>query len=482
MSNSFNNFRTVVGMISMFVFAVYAVVSVYWTYRLYLARSDIILHKRRVNLSLLTNITLVISFFLYTFLLGAITIDVGYSYHWTYHAAIFIHFCAMYVCVWRFTLLSFDINWYVSDVFYLFLKCDTNIAKKRTVSMINMEWHKLLNPTTLTTNFFIRHKKTLGNSRFVRNVVCTMLLVTFIVLLIPTLGTEKVSTIGHDMPENEVDQSKQSKQWGLFLALMTLGLFGIPEIGLVVIMINTPVFHDAFLVRTEMKLFTSIVLVDLSIYFLVSMLHYKFQMEGTAKTNLEFILDVLLFNSVGLAFFLKKKKGNFIGSMITTYWVLIRIQPLMHTESVESLIKVKSFHKSQEQKFEDMLIEMSSDPIHHDDQTSPLSPIQTVTMEMANGCGHIGDMPLSPRLHSHGYDTMDISQKADVSPLSDRGRESIKLPLLSKLPLSPLQSNIELEEHRQTSKNDISLKMVLKHVKAFEAFMAYLAKGICFFF
>ncbi|ETO13282.1 hypothetical protein RFI_24091, partial [Reticulomyxa filosa] len=161
--------------------------------------------------------------------------------------------------------------------------------------MINMEWHKLLNPTTIKNDFYIRHKKTLGNSRFIRNIIATIVTITFLLFTVPTLIAESKTGKSEDSPE-EVNTSTQV--WNLIVALINIGLFSIPEAILMIIMVKTPVFHDAFLVRKEMKLFTWIVLIDLSIYLIVAILHYAFRLNGDGKTEFEFILDLFLLNCI----------------------------------------------------------------------------------------------------------------------------------------------------------------------------------------
>ncbi|ETO23102.1 hypothetical protein RFI_14082 [Reticulomyxa filosa] len=173
--------------------------------------------------------------------------------------------------------------------------------------------------------------------------------------------------------------------------------------------------------------------------------------------------------------------------MLTSYWVLIRIQPLMNIESVESLIKVKRFHKDQELKHEEEIIEMSAVPASEGKHNAADA---SISMEMANGNGHIGDIPLSPHLESHGsnhsnHSNSEVHNHNDDHShgfANDSNKSSIKIPLLSKLEkVVSLPSSKKTTDHLiKVSKQDISLKMVLKHVKAFEAFMAYLAKGIFF--
>ncbi|ETO32322.1 hypothetical protein RFI_04793 [Reticulomyxa filosa] len=409
MGDSFIYFRYIFGISSAIIFLIYMVVAITFKHNLAQTASEYIIALQR-NFN--TDIGDVF------FFLMSVTVDASFNYHWAYDVAIFLHYCSVYVCTWRFALLSL--------YFVLFQK-----TKKRTVSMINLEWHKLLNPKTLTQNFFIRHKKTLGNSRYVRNVVIWMIAITALVVSLPRIIVQTQLSGSHGILQAQ--DSDPNGKWVLVLAITNTIMIGIPEFALVVITMKTPVFHDAFLVREEMKRVTVTVLVVVFVYLAISILHFAFQVQGNGRSDIEFILDTIL---------------NFVIAMLTSYWVLVRVQPLMNIQSVESLIKVKEFHKVTMQKNEEIEMEATG----QNDENSVLPPNTALTL--AYGSGHIGDMPLSPRLEhqtsaSHGH--------------------SAKIPLLSNLQHKQVFDQLPI-------KKDISLKMVLKHVKALEAFMAYLAK------
>ena len=289
--------------------SIYVPIGIYFTWKYYQHRHNIVLQKRYAKVTLVQNIFLII--------LIPSAMSSPAAFNLTGPILPFNLYSVFIACSIGLVYCMLTRLWmYYFDIMY-----DHSVHEH--------DWEYILNGKhqiddtiqQTTTNFFVKHKDTLGNYKFISKIltVCWLIFAVGGLFLNPPWKYYTYS-----------DEDRQSSEYQTRLAIntaITVSFAFIPCIIIAIVRYKTPIFNDRLLIRTEFKymlytLYTGFaaIVIGIIIYLLVDQ---------------EIIEDV-----VTTTIYIYIATVAIVVLLISTYWVLKQMRPyLTDIESIVSSTK-----------------------------------------------------------------------------------------------------------------------------------------------
>eukprot|EP01084_Bolivina_argentea_P254444 427749_1 len=273
-------------LLTVITYLFYVPVGIYFIWKLYCYRQNIVIRKRYGNIAIIQNI------FLILYILSAMTIPCSYPLVniFTFNlGGIFVS------CGFGFIYCLLTRLW----AYYYDIKYDHAVNENDWSYLLN-EKHSIENNIYAShNNFFVKHKANLGNYKFVSKICLILWFLSTLIIFIYGTWVE--------MKRDNNDKAHEIRN--SFSTFISIWLNLCPCIIIAVIRCKTPVFEDHLLLRYEFKytlniifVMFGVIIIDCIIYIIVD----KEWIEDAVTT---------------MGFFLVCT-ANFIMILLSTHWIL----------------------------------------------------------------------------------------------------------------------------------------------------------------